>query len=161
MNAQTIQHKLEDTLKQMTALATQLAQIIAYEGKALKDADIDTLNKKVQDKQQCANTLASLDQQCRQSLVQLGMLPTQDPSEYLESIDRQNVLTALWETYLDSLRECDRRNRENSALINVGIRHTRRTLDFLLSSVGESMEPVYGPHASNYAENNHSFAAKA
>lgn len=139
---------LDARLREMFALAQALARVTAEEGLALRDADIDALNEKVQRKQQIVSELIRHDTEFRTNLQSRGAANSADVTEFLKQQFGNPQLPEIWNEYLVLMRECDRHNRENSSLVNVGLRHTRQAIEFLRSCVGEAGEPVYGPRGA-------------
>ncbi len=163
MKTQSVASLLEVTLKEMSAQAQQLVQIIHDEGKALRDADIEALNSIVQLKKQHLEALSDLDNKFKITLKQFNFTANDDIEQFLAEAQSDNVLLECWNDYMNIISECQALNLENNSLITVGIRHTSKALDFLLSSIGENKQELYGPqgqqHISTGTDNN--FIAKA
>jgi flagellar biosynthesis/type III secretory pathway chaperone len=137
---------ISSTLAEMIAQAERLARITAEEGVALREAKIDLINEKVRAKQEIVATLIEIDNRFRKILRQFGYSDTDEIASFLGSGDYDMELAQTWQRYLQIMERCEKNNRKNSALVNVGLRHTRQAIDFLRSCVGEYAEPpIYAP----------------
>lgn len=157
---QTLTNKV---LPDMIAQARLLARITLEEGLALRDANLDVLNDKVQSKQQIVKLLTLLDSQFRDLLSKLGFPKDKDIASFFNEALHSADLVDLWNEYVKLMQDCDKQNRENSVLVNVGLRHTKQALQFLRSCIGEQEETLYGPHyiQQSSSANNNSIIAKA
>ncbi len=138
--------RMNTTLAEMVAQAEKLARITADEGVALRDAEIDEINRCVKSKQEVVNSLVVIDNRFRQCLAHMGYLENDAIDNFLNRFDQEKKLAHDWQRYINIMKRCDQLNQQNSALVNVGLRHTQQAIDFLRSCVGEYVEPaVYGP----------------
>jgi len=138
--------RIKTTLAEMTAQAEKLALITVEEGAALRNAEIDLINNTVRNKQSVVESLTVTDNLFRQLLSQLGCNDSAEIDAFLNSENIDPSITQSWRQYIEIMKRCDNLNRQNSALVNIGLRHTRQAIDFLRSCVGEYVEPaVYAP----------------
>ncbi len=161
MDTESVFSKLESTLRTMTVQAEALARLIAEEGYALRDANIETLNLKVQQKQKAVSQLTQTDQEFRSILKKLDPKISSDINLFLEKIDDRKSLSTLWREYLKRLQQCDTQNQENNSLVTIGMRHTSHALEFLQSCIGEHHETVYGSRGQKLPHSNQNIIAKA
>ena len=150
-------------LPDMIAQAKLLARVTLEEGLALRDANLDVLNEKVRSKQQIVKSLTQLDSQFRDLLSSLGFPKGKDIATFFNEALLSAELANLWNEYVKLMQDCDKQNRENGVLVNVGLRHTKQALQFLRSCIGEQEETLYGPHyiQQSSSANNNSIIAKA
>lgn len=137
---------LDKLLQDMIAQAEMLVRVTSEEGLALREADIDVLNDKVKAKKEIVASLTELDSQFRSNLNHHGYTTPADISVFITEAFSNTTLCEHWQQYISLMRNCDKNNRENSALVNVGLRHTKQAIEFLQSCIGENHEnPVYEP----------------
>ena len=150
---------LSDALEHVTAQANRLAQVIAEEGLALRELDIDRLNDRVRSKRELVAELINGDRQLRALLAQNGHQQGAEITDFLNNIAPTTNLSAAWEKYLSILEHCNALNKENRTMVTIGIRHTSRALDFLRGQSGSQV--LYGPQGQQLKSNSANIIAKA
>ena len=146
---------IKTTLAEMIAQAEKLARITADEGAALRNAEIELINQRVKEKRDVVTGLVETDNRFRKQLAQLGYTGKEEIHAFLNRLNYANDLEQSWQSYVKIMQRCDQLNQQNSALVNVGLRHTRQAIDFLRSCVGEYVEPVvYGPRSKTMSSTN-------
>lgn len=150
---------IKTTLAEMIAQAEKLARITADEGAALRNAEIELINQRVKDKRDLVTGLVETDNRFRKQLSQCGYTSNEEIHAFLNRLNYANELEQSWRNYVKIMQRCDQLNKQNSALVNVGLRHTRQAIDFLRSCVGEYADPdVYGPRTKRTAGTNYVIA---
>ncbi|HSH28830.1 MAG TPA: flagellar protein FlgN [Thiohalobacter sp.] len=130
---------------------TALNRILATELEALQTRDTAALEQAARDKAERMQELEGMERDLASLLSRAGHGSDRDGIEAcIARCDHSGDLADRWAQLLQSLQQCQERNRHNGAAIEVHRRHTRSALATLR---GESTDP------STYAASGHTDSA--
>ncbi len=142
---------LRAVLEALLQCSRALKDTLLAERAALADHNLNTLTQHSEAKKDLLIRLEALELQRRQQLKGLGLDFAQDPIV--------PGLEALWQSVLESLRECQEANEVNGAMVRTHQNHTQRALDLLAGR--DARQSVYSADGLPATPGLHGEIAKA
>ncbi|MAT64211.1 MAG: hypothetical protein CMN57_01025 [Gammaproteobacteria bacterium] len=137
---QALKSALKELFDREQHTLTALNRILAAELEALQARDTAALEQAARDKAGRMQELEGMERDLATLLTRAGYGSDRDGIETcIARCDHSGDLSGRWSRLLQSLQQCQERNRHNGAAIEIHRRHTRSALAVLR---GESPDPA-------------------